>query len=208
MLGTFADRPLSIRSIFEQGARVHPRSVVVTYEGEAGSSTRTFAEIEAGAHRLAGALRALGVGPGDRVASLAWNHAAHLEAYFAVPSMGAVLVTLNLRLTAESLAEIAEHAEPKVLLVDESLGGLAAGFVEEVPSLEHLVVIGDPARTPLDATPYMELPAGAPERFDWPEVDENDAAMMCYTTGTTGRPKGVAYSHRSTYIHSDRNIVV
>src|SRR5262249_19542559 len=150
-----------------------PRSVVVTYEGEASSSTRTFAEIEAGAHRLAGALRALGGGPGDRVATLAWNHAPHLEAYFAVPSMGAVLVTLILRLPAGSLAKIAGHGEPKVLLVGESLSKLAAGFVAAVPSLEHLVVIGGPARTPLDASPldaspYMELLADAPERFDWP----------------------------------------
>jgi fatty-acyl-CoA synthase len=202
VLGTFADLPLTIRSIFEQGARVHARSRVVTYEGESSTTTRTFAEIAAGAHRLAGALSALGVQRGDRVASLAWNHVAHLEAYFAVPSMGAVLVTLNLRLTAESLGEIAGHAEPKVLLVDESLSELAAGFVNLVPSLEHVVVIGAPEGTPLDAASYEQLLAGAPERFEWPEVDESDAAMMCYTTGTTGPPKGVAYTHRSTYLHS------
>jgi fatty-acyl-CoA synthase len=202
VLGTFADLPLSIRSIFEQGARIHPRSRVVTYEGESSSSTRTYAEVEASVHQLAGALHTLGVGPGDRVATLAWNQTAHLEAYFAVPAMGAVLVTLNLRLTADSLSRIARHAEPKVLLVDDSLSELAAEFVDAVPSLEHLVVIGERERAPFEAASYRDLLEAAPERFEWPAVDENEAAMMCYTTGTTGPPKGIAYSHRSTYLHS------
>ncbi|WP_181784327.1 long-chain-fatty-acid--CoA ligase, partial [Pseudonocardia pini] len=137
------------------------------------------------------------------------NNQEHLEAYLAVPAMGAVLHTLNIRLSAEQLVFIAGHAEDRVLIVDGTLAAVVAPLLERMPTLRHVVVVGadDSARTAL-ATPgvtvhdYAELLDAAPPEFDWPELDERDAAAMCYTSGTTGDPKGVVYSHRSVYLHS------
>ena len=143
--------------------------------------------------------------PGDRVGTFLWNTQEHLEAYLAVPSMGAVLHTLNLRLFPEQLEYVVNHGEDKVVIVDATVLPLLAKVASGLTTVEHYVVVG-----PLEGSEslggtvhsYAELLAGQPETFDWPELDERSAAAMCYTSGTTGNPKGVVYSHRSAYLHS------
>ncbi|MDQ0991795.1 fatty-acyl-CoA synthase [Streptomyces sp. V3I7] len=208
MLSTMQDVPLLISRILTHGSTVHGTSQVTTWTGEGEPHRRSFAEIGARAAQLAHALREdLGVVDDDRVATLAWNNAEHVEAYFAIPSMGAVLHTLNLRLPAEQLTWIVNHAADRVIIVNGSLIPLLAPLLPHLPTVEHIVVTGPGDRSPLDGATtrvheYEELIAGKPTAYDWPELDERQAAAMCYTSGTTGDPKGVVYSHRSIYVHS------
>ncbi|MFE2327317.1 long-chain fatty acid--CoA ligase [Streptomyces sp. NPDC059385] len=208
MLSTMQEVPLTISRILEHGRRVHGRSTVTTWTGEAEPQRRTFAEIGDRAAQLAHALRdELGVEPGSVLATLMWNNAEHVEAYFAIPSMGAVLHTLNLRLPPEQLIFIVNHAEDRVVLVNGTLLPLLAPLLPHLPTVEHVVVSGIGDRSVLEGLnvrvhEYEELIAGRPVTYDWPELDERQAAAMCYTSGTTGDPKGVAYSHRSIYLHS------
>ncbi|MFP3989616.1 fatty acid--CoA ligase [Streptomyces sp. E11-3] len=204
MLSTMQRHPLTVTTLLRHGATVHGRSEVVTWEGGA-ARRATYAEVAARATRLAAALRGLGIEGDQRVATLMWNNQEHLEAYLAVPAMGAVLHTLNLRLPAEQLRHIAHHAEDRVVLVDASLLPLLSPLLPDLPAVEHVIVVGD---VPLPDLPlvhvhgYEELLAAAPSHVDWPDLDEDAAAAMCYTSGTTGDPKGVVYSHRSIYLHS------
>src|SRR5262249_3436425 len=159
-------------------------------------------EIGRRAAQLAHGLRErLGVTGDQRVGTLMWNNAEHLTAYFAVPSMGAVLHTLNLRLFPEQLIYIANHAEDRVVIVDTTLIPLLAGVMPHLTTVEHVVVVGGGDASSLgdrvQVHRWDDVLAGQPEHFDWPAVDEDDAAALCYTSGTTGNPKGVAYSHRS-----------
>ncbi|MFJ8012046.1 long-chain fatty acid--CoA ligase [Streptomyces sp. NPDC096339] len=208
MLSTMQEVPLTISRILEHGRRVHGRSTVTTWTGGAEPHRRTFAEIGDRAAQLANALRdELGVEPGSVLATLMWNNAEHVEAYFAIPSMGAVLHTLNLRLPPEQLVFIVNHAEDRVVLVNGTLLPLLAPLLPHLPTVEHVVVSGIGDRSVLEGLnvrvhEYEELIAGRPVTYDWPELDERRAAAMCYTSGTTGDPKGVAYSHRSIYLHS------
>jgi fatty-acyl-CoA synthase len=197
------DRPLTVSGLFEHGATVHAESVVATWEGGAARRAR-FAEVAERARRLAAALTRLGIRPGDRVATFCWNAQEHLEAYLAVPSMGAVLHTLNVRLFPEQLAWVANHAADRVVLVDDSLVPVFARVASRLETVEHVVVIGDGDATGLgrEALPYDALLAAEAPVFDWPAIEERTAAAMCYTSGTTGNPKGVVYSHRSTVLHS------
>jgi fatty-acyl-CoA synthase len=210
MRSTMQDVPLTIGAITRHGTTVHRDSEVVTAT-EDGTRRLTYGELGQRVAKLAGALRGLGIDSDQRVGTFMWNNSEHLEAYLAVPSMGAVLHTLNIRLPADQLVYIANHAEDKVLIVDASLVPLLAPHLGDMKTVDHVVVAGPDAKdadlsqldgSGKDVHVYEELLAGQPDEFDWPEVDERDAAAMCYTSGTTGNPKGVVYSHRSAYLHS------
>ncbi|MGB8650414.1 MAG: long-chain fatty acid--CoA ligase [Mycobacteriales bacterium] len=196
------DAQLTISSLLEHSRRVHAKSVVRTFEGDHVREA-TYAEIGERATRLAAGLAGLGVREGDRVGTLLWNTQEHLEAYLAVPSMGAVLHTLNLRLFPDQLAYTINHAEDKVVIVDATVLPLLARVAGELTTVEQYVLIGEGDTSSLGkpVISYDALLASSAD-FSWPELDERAAAAMCYTSGTTGNPKGVVYSHRSTYLHS------
>ncbi|MCX4435054.1 MULTISPECIES: long-chain fatty acid--CoA ligase [Streptomyces] len=208
VLSTMQDVPLLISRILTHGSAIHGTSQVITWTGEGEPQRRSYAEIGDRAAQLAHALREdLGVEDDDRVATLMWNNAEHVEAYFGIPSMGAVLHTLNLRLPAEQLVFIVNHAADRVIIANGSLLPLLAPLLPHLPTVEHVVVSGPGDRSLLEGASvqvheYDELIAGKPTTYDWPELDERAAAAMCYTSGTTGDPKGVIYSHRSIYLHS------
>ncbi|MEW1644537.1 MULTISPECIES: long-chain fatty acid--CoA ligase [unclassified Streptomyces] len=208
VLSTMQDVPLLISRILTHGSTVHGTSQVISWTGEGEPERRSFREIGDRSAQLAHALREdLGVVEGERTATLMWNNAVHVEAYFAIPAMGAVLHTLNLRLPAEQLAWIVNHAADRVIIVNGSLIPLLAPLLPHLKTVEHVVVSGPGDRTPLDGGharvhEYEDLIAGKPTTYDWPELDERQAAAMCYTSGTTGDPKGVVFSHRSIYLHS------
>jgi fatty-acyl-CoA synthase len=210
MRSTMQDFQLTIGGILRHVVEVHGDGQVITAT-DGGTRTESYADVGRRAARLANALRALGVSGDQRVGTFAWNNAEHLEAYLAVPSMGAVLHTLNIRLFPEQLTYIANHAEDQVVIVDGSLVDLLARQLPTFESVEHVLVSGPDAKAAdLDALRasgkqvhlYDDLLEAAEERFDWPDIDERDGAAMCYTSGTTGNPKGVVYSHRTAYLHS------
>ena len=203
------DLPLTITSIMRYGTSVFGDREVVTWTGD-GTRRRTYAEAGRRAARLANALRRLGVDADQRVGTFMWNNAEHLEAYLAVPSMGAVLHTLNIRLATAEIGYIATHAEDSIVIVDASLVPRFAEILPHAPTVKHVIVTGGPlAETPgadqltgVSVHAYEDLLAAEADSFDWPSLDERSAAAMCYTSGTTGNPKGVVYSHRSSYLHS------
>jgi fatty-acyl-CoA synthase len=190
--GLMMDRQLGVAAIAERAEALFGGSEVVS-RGTAGLERRTYAEVVGRARRLADALRRLGVRRGDRVATFAWNSSRHLELYLAVPAMGAVLHTLNIRLSEPDLRYVVEHAGDRVLFLDASL---AAGL-PDLPGVEHTVLMPDDDDGRAGAIDYEELLGEGDADYRFPALDEGDAAAMCYTSGTTGRPKGVVYSHRS-----------
>ena len=206
MLSTMQDDQLSLAHLLQYGARLHANAEVATWTGS-GTRKSTFAQVGKRSAQLAHALRSLGVTGDQRVGTFMWNNTEHLECYMAIPAMGAVLHTLNIRLFPEQLVYVANHAEDHVVIVDGSLIPLFAKQLPEMRTVKHVVVAnGDPAslEAPSGVTvhSYEELLSSQPETFDWPEIDERSAAAMCYTSGTTGDPKGVLYSHRSIWLHS------
>jgi fatty-acyl-CoA synthase len=206
MQSTMMDFPLTVRRIFEHGRTTYADSEVVTNEA-AGVRRITFGALADRADQLAAGLRRLGVAPGDRVATFAWNTQEHQEAYFAIPGMGAVMHTINIRLSAEQIRYVIGHAGDSVIIADASLAPvlapvLAAGG-DELATLRHLIVYGEGDHSELPKhIDYEEMLAAEQPGYPWPEIEETAAAAMCYTSGTTDLPKGVVYSHRSTFLHS------
>ncbi|HVA54013.1 MAG TPA: long-chain fatty acid--CoA ligase [Acidimicrobiales bacterium] len=202
MKSTMQEAPLLISGILRHGEYVYADKKVFTVTPD-GVQEATFFQIAQRAKQLAAALTRLGVQPGERVATFMWNNQSHMEAYLAIPSMGAVLHTLNIRLFPEQLAYIINHAEDEIVIVDASLAELFARVRDQIPLVKTIIVNGPETTGILGETlDYDELVAAERPTFDWPQLDERDAAIMCYTSGTTGNPKGVVYSHRSTWLHS------
>ncbi|MDQ4125949.1 MAG: long-chain fatty acid--CoA ligase [Actinomycetota bacterium] len=196
------DHPLTLRHVLERMRGMYGDACVVT-QLEDGRRRTTYAELGERVDRLAGALIELGVGPGDRVATFAWNSQEHLELYLGVPCIGAVLHTVNIRLFEEDLEYILNHAEDRVVFVDATLADRLAPLAERLPGVRRFVVIGGEPNAELPgAVRYDDLVSAQPLNFAYPDLDDRAPAVLCYTSGTTGKPKGVVYSHRSQTIHA------
>jgi fatty-acyl-CoA synthase len=204
MRSTMPDYPLTLQHFLWRSTTLFPRKEIVTRR-EGGRHRYTYADFGRRVAQLAHALRELGIAPGDRVGTLAWNNYRHLELYFAVPCSGAVLHTLNPRLFPEHLEFVINDAEDKVIFVDASIVPALQRVAGKLKRVTQFVVMADGPAPDGQLTPtvsYEELITGRPTAYDWPALDERDAAAMCYTSGTTGKPKGVVYSHRSSVLHS------
>ncbi|MDT5101608.1 MAG: hypothetical protein QOC76_5345 [Mycobacterium sp.] len=206
MDSTMQDVPLTITAIMRHACDLHGDRTVTTATGD-GYRHTTVKEVGQQAARLANALRGMGISGDQRVATFMWNNAEHLVAYMAVPSMGAVLHTLNIRLSPEQIAFIANEAEDQVVIADVSLVAQLAAVLPQLETVHTVIVVGDGDVSALSESGktvvrYDDVLAGQSPEFDWPDVDEKSAAAMCYTSGTTGNPKGVVYSHRSSYLHA------
>ena len=203
---TMQDVPLTITALMQHGRRVHADAKILTCDSPGDIREATFAEVADRADQLAAALAELGVAPGDRVGTFMWNNQRHMEAYLAVPCMGAVLHTLNIRLFPEQLAYVADHAQDKVIILDGSLAPLLAKVIDQLPQVETIITCGEGDYSAFTASKqvvdYETIIADHSPGYAYPEVDERAAAAMCYTSGTTGNPKGVVYSHRSSYLHA------
>jgi fatty-acyl-CoA synthase len=207
MRGLMQDRQLLVSTIIDHAAACHAQTEVVTREADGTIHRTTYGEVASRARRLARVLRRLGAQPGDRIATLAWNTHRHLELYYGISGLGAICHTINPRLFFDQIAFICRHAEDTILFFDTNFADLVARLAPKSPSLRHVVALGARQSAPaLDAIEglvfYEDLLAAEDAGFDWPELDERTAASLCYTSGTTGEPKGVLYSHRSTVLHS------
>ncbi len=207
MLGQMMNMPLLISSQIEFAARYHPKVEIVSRTVECTIHRSTWGDIARRARKVANALTGLGVKQGDRVATIAWNTHRHLEVYFAVSSMGAVLHTINPRLPMDQLRYIVDHAEDTVLFFDTTFIKHAQFLAAQQSTVQHYIAMTDAAHLPRDSgvpglVDYESLIAPARDTFEWPQFDENTASSLCYTSGTVGYPKGVLYSHRSTVLHS------
>jgi fatty-acyl-CoA synthase len=206
MQSTMQSFPLTITAILRHASGVHGARKVTTATGS-GYRQSSYAELGQQVAQLANALRRVGVTGDQRVATFMWNNAEHLAAYLAVPAMGAVLHTLNIRLFAEQIVYVANEAEDQVVLVDLSLAKLLAPILAELDTVHTVIAVGAGDLAALEESGktvlrYADVVAAESTEFDWPDIDENSAAAMCYTSGTTGNPKGVVYSHRSSYLHT------
>ncbi|MBT7334594.1 MAG: long-chain fatty acid--CoA ligase [Gammaproteobacteria bacterium] len=198
--------PLLMHTILDRGAKVAPNEEIVTAT-EHGVRRQTYRQTRDRAHQLAHALKAAGIAVGDRVGTFMWNGSRHLEAYHACAGMGAVLHTLNIRLSAKDLEYIIGHAQDKIIIVDADALPLLEVLKDRMPSVQQVVVATEEGfegwqtqlPNPIDYEAFID---GHPADFDWPVIDENSSLGLCYTSGTTGNPKGVEYEHRSQYLHT------
>ena len=206
MLGLMQQHPLLISSLLVHAERHHGAQEIVSRRVEGDIHRTSYRELAARSRRLAKALAALGVGMSDRVATLAWNGYRHMELYYAVSGSGAVLHTLNPRLHPDQVVYIADHAEDKVLCFDLTFLPLVEAVASRLKTVKHFVAMTDRAHMPASKIAgllcYDELVDAQDDRYDWPQFDENQASSLCYTSGTTGNPKGVLYSHRSSVLHA------
>lgn len=207
MMGQMMDRPLLISSIIEHADRYFGRNEIVSRRVEGDIHRYTYSDCHRRAKQLANALAGLGVHMGDRIATLAWNGYRHLEAYYAISGSGAVLHTLNPRLHPEQVAYIANHAEDQYLLFDLTFLPLVEAFAAQCTTIKGYILMADQDRMPASTTIpnllcYETLIENNSADYSWPVFDENVASSLCYTSGTTGNPKGALYSHRSTVLHS------
>jgi acyl-CoA synthetase (AMP-forming)/AMP-acid ligase II len=206
MLGQMMESPLLITEIMRFADRNHADSEIVSVTFDNPRHRSTYGEVFRRARKLANALRAAGIKPGDRVATLAWNDYRHFELYYAVSCMGAVLHTVNPRLFPEQLEYIINHAEDRLIFIDPTLLPALTPVEGKIPTVERVIVMTSAASMPPAVAgklpDYESFIAGHPEEFDWPDLDERSASSLCYTSGTTGNPKGVLYSHRSTVLHA------
>lgn len=211
MKGLMMDYPLTIGSIIDYGNRVFPHKQIVTKIPDGTRHQYSYHDMYRRTKKLCNALvNQLGIKPGDRVATFAWNHYQHLELYYAIPGVAAVCHPLNIRLSTDQVEYIVNHAEDKVVFIDATLVPLFEKIASLTTTVKRIILINAPedfVTTLPNTIHYEELIANESEAFDWITVDENDACAMCYTSGTTGAPKGVLYSHRSTYLHAQAIIV-
>jgi len=207
MRSTMQDVPLTVTTILRYACGPNGDRTVTTAVGDGRYRTITYRELGEQVGRLANALRGLGITGDQRVGTFMWNNTEHLAAYLAAPSMGAVLHTLNIRLSPEQIAYIANESEDQVVIADVSLTAQLAAVLPLLDTVHTVIVVGDGDVAALEASGatvlrYADVLAEQSPDFDWPVVDELSAAAMCYTSGTTGNPKGVVYSHRSSYLHA------
>ena len=204
MRGLMMDYPLTLTHMLERSAKLFPNKEIASKMPD-GMHRYSYTDFHSRVHAVARILDRLGVKPGDRVGSLCWNSFRHLELYFAVPCYGAVLHTLNLRLPSDQLTYIIQHAEDKVIFVDASLAYLLEPIRDQIPCVKHFVVLPDEARQ-TSLTPscdYEDLVRSAGNQpYSWPQLEETAACATCYTSGTTGHPKAVLYTHRALFLHS------
>jgi acyl-CoA synthetase (AMP-forming)/AMP-acid ligase II len=206
MLGMMTERPLLISSIIAHAAKYHADTEIVSRTTEGPIYRYTYAEAERRAKRLARALLRLGIEPGDRVGTLAWNNNRHFELYYGISGIGAVCHTINPRLFDEQIVYIVNHARDRLLFVETTFVPLVERLFPQFPTDCRIVLLAEPSALPQTSFPvlaaYEELIAGENEDLAWPEFDERTACALCYTSGTTGKPKGALYSHRSTVLHT------
>ncbi len=203
MKGLIMDYPLTLTHFFERTRKIFHRKILATRVPGVGLQRYTYADYADRVCRLAAALKQLGLKKGDRVGTFAWNSHRHMEVYFAAPPMGMVLHTVNIRLSPQDITYIVNHAEDRVLIVDASLWPLLEPIKNDLRSVKHFIVMKDSptAEIPTGTFDYEALLADAQPVESWPKLEETDAAGMCYTSGTTGHPKGVLYTHRGIFLH-------